>query len=151
MHIPIIELWINQLGLSNHSLGNISNYHYHQPPWCEPLTPDGSNQEPVVKIVPIDQISFPGEFPRNISKPNYIDGFLDVKAKKVLTDFFDSTSSMEPIQVHKSTGSSITTPYELHDGYHRFLISKHLGMTHIPIIVVPCLKEFFEGESIQKT
>lgn len=125
--MSILDAWIKDLGFIKANFIGVKRYQF-----------DSSAQgDSDVRIVSICEIVTP---PTRNEKHLHISGFGEKRAKKILSGFFNY-DLMPPIVIEKlpDESQSSSEKYRLHDGYHRFYISKHLGMEEIPVIIKPSL------------
>lgn len=85
--------------------------------------PEWTNQHPVnaVRWVPAEQVRANDYNPNSVAKPE-----MDLLRRSIEADGYT-----QPIVVWEVDGG-----YEVIDGFHRHLVGKEMGLTHLPVVVV---------------
>lgn len=86
-------------------------------------TPEYANQHPVsfVRWVPSDEVKANDYNPNSVAKPE-----MDLLRRSIEADGYT-----QPIVVWEIDGG-----YEVIDGFHRHLVGKEMGLSHLPVVVV---------------
>jgi ParB-like chromosome segregation protein Spo0J len=85
--------------------------------------PEWTNQHPVnaVRWVPAEQVRANDYNPNSVAKPE-----MDLLRRSIEADGYT-----QPIVVWEVEGG-----FEVIDGFHRHLVGKEMGLTHLPVVVV---------------
>ena len=85
--------------------------------------PEWTNQHPVnaVRWVPAEQVRANDYNPNSVAKPEM----------ELLRRSIEADGYTQPIVVWEVDGG-----YEVIDGFHRHLVGKEMGLTHLPVVVV---------------
>lgn len=85
--------------------------------------PEWTSQHPVnsVRWVPAEQVKANDYNPNSVAKPE-----MDLLRRSIEADGYT-----QPIVVWETDGM-----YEVIDGFHRHLVGKEMGLTHLPVVVV---------------
>jgi len=109
--MSILKNWIKELGYDESTL--VDNSYL-----CE---------EESSFLIPIESLDLGFDFPRKIDKVTYTEGMEVCRAKDILDGIFEN-KYLPAIEIDIN--------YKLHNGYHRYAVSRYLNFSHIPVKII---------------